>query len=160
MSNNLMGFLREQGTEQQLTTYDTPQHNGIAESLNQHLTEWVRALLHHSSLPKTLWGEALRHATWLKNRSSTRVLGIITPYERLNGHKPNMAGVPEWGQRVWVCNFKGSKLDARGLMARWVGYDTESPHAHRIYWPEKHSLLVKRDIRFTTDTVIVYVPAT
>jgi hypothetical protein len=122
--------------------------------------ERVRALLHHSGLPKTLWGEALHHATWLKNRSSTRVLGIITPYECLNGYKPNMAGVPEWGQRVWVRNFKGTKLDARGLMARWVGFDKESTHAHRVYWPEKHSLSVERDVRFTSDTVIVYTPST
>jgi transposase InsO family protein len=160
MSKDLMGFLREQGTEQRLTTHDTPQHNGIAESLNRRLMERVRALLHHSGLPKTLWGEALHHATWLKNRSSTRILGIITPYERLNGHKPNIAGVPEWGQRVWVRNLKGNKLDVRGLLARWVGFDKESTHAHRVYWPEKHSLSVERDVRFTSDTVIVYTPST
>jgi hypothetical protein len=121
--------------------------------------ERVRALLHHSGLPKTLWGEALHHATWLKNRSSTCILGIITPYERLNGHKLNMAGVPEWGQQVWVRNLKGNKLDARGLLARWVGFDKESTHAHRVYWPEKHSLSVERDVRFTSDTVIVYTPS-
>jgi hypothetical protein len=88
------------------------------------------------------------------------VLGAITPYERLHGHKPNLAGVPEWGQHVWVHNLKGSKLDARGLPARWVGYDKESTHAHRIYWPEKHSLSVERDVKFTTNTVTVYTPST
>jgi hypothetical protein len=118
--------------------------------------ERVRALLHHSGLPKSLWGEALQHATWLKNRTSTRALGATTPFERLHGHKPNLAGVPEWGQRVWVKTFKGSKLDARGMPARWVGYDIESPHAHRIYWPEKHSISVERDVKFTSDTVTVY----
>jgi hypothetical protein len=48
-------FLREQGTERPLTTHDTPQHNRIAESLNRQLVERVRAVLHCSDLPKTLW---------------------------------------------------------------------------------------------------------
>jgi transposase InsO family protein len=38
-SNALEAFLREQGIEQRLTTHDTPQHNGVAESLNRRLLE-------------------------------------------------------------------------------------------------------------------------
>jgi len=38
-------FLKEQGTERRLTTHDTPQHNGIAESLNRRLVECVQAIL-------------------------------------------------------------------------------------------------------------------
>ena len=145
--NEFSTFLKEQGTERMLTTHDTPQHNGIAESLNRRLVERVRALLHHSGLPRTLWGEALHFAVWLKNRTSTRVLGTVTPFERVNGYKPNLGGVPEWGQRVWVHNDKGSKLDARGTIARWVGFDADSPHAHRIYWPETGRVSVERNIK-------------
>src|SRR6266702_8775870 len=75
----------------------------------------MHAVLHHSSLPKHLWGEATLFATWLKNRTSTWALGNITPYERLHGQKPNLAGVPEWGQRVWVHTDAGSKLDGRAI---------------------------------------------
>jgi hypothetical protein len=160
-SNALKAFHQQHGTEQWLTMHDTPQHNGIAEALNQRLMERVRAFLHHSGLPKFLWGEALQHTVWLKNRTSTCVLGAITPFERLYEHKPNLAGVPEWGQRIWVRNLKGSKLDAHGLPARWVGYDIESPHAHRVYWPEKHPnpISVERDMKFTSDTVTLYLPS-
>jgi hypothetical protein len=130
----------------------------VAESLNRRLLERVRTLLHHSGLPKTLWGEAFHHAIWLKNRTSTRALGVITPYEQLHSHKPNLGSVPEWGQRVWVHNSKGNKLDARGVMGHWVGYDWDSPHAHRIYWPEKHSISFERDVKLTTNLLIVYTP--
>jgi transposase InsO family protein len=34
-------FLQEEGTEHRLTTHDTPQHNGVAESLNRRLLERV-----------------------------------------------------------------------------------------------------------------------
>ena len=39
-------FLQEQGTECCLTTHDTPQHNGVAELLDRHLLERVRAMRH------------------------------------------------------------------------------------------------------------------
>jgi transposase InsO family protein len=37
-------FLAEQGTKQRLTMHDTPQHNGVAESLNHHLCKTPEGL--------------------------------------------------------------------------------------------------------------------
>ena len=153
--NDFTKFLNAEGTERRLTTHDTPQHNGVAESLNRRLMERVRAFRIQADLPKFLWVEAARFVVWLKNRSLTRLLGTATPYERLTGRKPNLAGVPEWGQRVWVHDSSGTKLEARAEVARWVGYDSDSTHAHRIYWPETQKISVERDIKFTSDTVIV-----
>jgi hypothetical protein len=156
--NEFTRFLEEQGTERRLTTHDTPQHNGVAESLNRRLVERVRAVLHQSGLPKTLWGEALNHVVWLKNRTSTRSLGNVTPYERVHGDKPSLAGVPEWGVPVWVHHDKGSKLDGRGILGRWVGFDVNSTHAHRVYWPQKGTVTVERNIRLTSPTVTLRLP--
>jgi transposase InsO family protein len=64
-------FLQEEGTKCRLMTHNTLQHNGIAELLNCQLLEQVQARLLHSGLPKTLWGEALHFAVWLKNCTST-----------------------------------------------------------------------------------------
>lgn len=111
-SHNFMNFLREQGTERRLTTHDTPQHNGVVESLNHRLLERMRAMLHQADLPKNLWAEAINFAVWLKNRTTTKTLGSITPYKRLYGQKPNLGSVPEWGQHIWVNHATGSKLDA------------------------------------------------
>ena len=152
-------FLQEQGTERRLTTHDTPQHNGVAESLNRRLLERVRAMMHSADdLPKNLWGEAVSHAVWLKNRTSTRILGKVTPFECLYGEKPNLGGVPEWGQRIWVHDNTGSKLDAQANEARWVGFDKDSTHAHRVYWPGKNSVSVERDIKFVPITVSIFTP--
>ena len=148
-------FLWEQGTEHRLTTHDTPQHNGIAESLNRCLVECVRAILHQSGLPATLWAEALHFIVWVKNRTLTRVLGNVTPHEKLTGQKPNIAGVPKWGQRVWVHTTMNSKLGACGVIAHWVGYDRDSTHAHRIYWPGKNKVSVERNVKFTAGTEVI-----
>ena len=91
---------------------DTPQHNGVAESLNCCLMGRTRrAILHQAALPKLLLAEAIYFAVQLKNRTSTKSLGSITPYERLYREKSNLANVPEWRQRVWVYNASGTKLD-------------------------------------------------
>jgi transposase InsO family protein len=157
--NEFSKFLAEQGTERRLTTHDTPQHNGVAESLNRRLMERVRACIIQSELPKALWAEAANFVIWVKNRTTTKVLGNVTPQERLTGRKPNLAGLPEWGQRVWVHIGDGSKLEARAWPGRWVGYDSGSTHAHRIYWPDKHGISVERDVRFTADFTTVYTSA-
>ena len=149
-------FLNEQGTKRRLTTHDTPQHNGVAESLNRCLLKCVRAMRHDSRLPKYLWGEAVNFATWLKNCTSTRALGNVTPYKRLYGNKPNLAGEPEWGQHVWVHDDSGSKLDARAIEGHWVGYDKDSTHAHRIYIPSKNSIAVEQNVRFVPTNVTIH----
>ena len=146
-------FLREQGTERRLTTHDTPQHNGVVESLNRRLVE------HQSGLPEMLWAEALHFAVWVKNWTLTRVLGNVTPFEKLTGRKPNIAGVPEWGQCVWVHTTVNSKLGARGIIGHWVGFDKDSTHAHRIYWAKAAArqprVSVKRNIKFIAGAEVI-----
>ena len=154
-SNDFTAYLRQQGTERRLTTADTPQHNGVAESLNRRLMERVRAMMHQANLPKNLWAEAIHHAVWLKNRTSMKVLGNQTPCKRLYKTKPNFAGVPEWGQEIWVYNPVGTKLDARAKQARWVGYDANSTHAHRVYWAGKNSVSVERNVKFISPSVVI-----
>src|SRR6266404_153626 len=95
-------LLQEEGTERCLTMHDMPQHNSVAESLNRQLLERVHAMLHQSNLPKNLWAEALHHAVWLKNRTSTCAIGNIAPYDKLYGSKPDLSSIPEWGQSIWV----------------------------------------------------------
>ena len=93
--------------------HDTPTYNGVAERLNHVLLEHTQAFLHSSMLPKFLWGEAVKRAVWLKNRMVTRaLLNDKTPYEMLYGKKPNLAGLREWGMKVWVHDASGTKLKA------------------------------------------------
>jgi len=94
-SNKFTKFLTEQGTECRLTMHDTPQHNRVAESLNRCIMERVHACLIQSRLPKSLWAEAANFVIWVKNCTTTKVLGDITPHKKLTRWKPNLAGVQE-----------------------------------------------------------------
>ena len=106
-----------------------------------------------------LWVEALHFAVWAKNRTLTQVLGNVTPFEKLTGRKPNIAGVPEWGQRVWVHTTVNSKLGARGVIGHWVGFDKDSTHAHRIYWAKAAAgqprVSVERNVKFITGAEVI-----
>ena len=135
------------GTARRLTVHDTPQLNGVAERLNRTIVERIRAFTHSSGLPKFLWGEALRHATWLKNRSATRALDGLTPFQVLFGRAPDISRLRRWGATVWVHVGDGDKLAARAREGRWLGFDTES-RAHRIYFPSSRSVAVERNVYF------------
>ena len=71
LSGEFSDHLQKEGTIRRLTVHDTPEYNGVSERLNRTLLEKVRAMLHKSHLPRFLWGEALAHAVFIKNRTWT-----------------------------------------------------------------------------------------
>jgi transposase InsO family protein len=147
LSKGFDKHLAAAGTACRLTTHDMPQLNGATERLNRTLLECIRAFTHMSGLPKTLWGEGLRHTTWLKNRMATHVLDGKTPFEVLFGTPPDLSRLRLWGCPVWVHDMSGAKLNVQARRARWIGFDVDV-HAHRVYWPGSGNVSVERNIYF------------
>ena len=58
----------------------TPQQNGIADRRNRAILDMVRCMLVNSSLPKFLWVEALKTATYILNQVPSKYVPK-TPYE-------------------------------------------------------------------------------
>jgi transposase InsO family protein len=141
-------YLASKGIARRLTVHDTPEHNGVAERLNRTLMEKVRAMLHAAGLPENLWGEALKHAVWLKNRTSTKALGGLTPYEAVHKSKPDLRNIYEWGCKVMVHVDGGKKLDDRAREGRWLGVAQDTIDGHRIYYPDNRTIRVERSIKF------------
>ena len=94
--------MKTKGTVQKLNVHDTPQYTGVTERRNWTIAERVQALLHASGLPKFLWAEAAQHAVWLLNRTTTRAIKGMTPYEAAFGKKPDLKGLREWGEKVYM----------------------------------------------------------
>ena len=138
--------LKSAGTTQKLTVHDTPQHNGVAERLNRTLLERACAMIHDSGLPRFLWGEAVRHAVWLKNRTPTKALQGATPLEVATGKLPDFSRLRPWGSKVWVRTEGGDKLGGRVAIGCWVGVDDDSPNGCRVFWPSKRSVTVERNV--------------
>src|ERR1700723_2342239 len=96
LSGPFDNHLAKAGTLRILTVHDTPEYNGVSERLNRTPFEKVRAMLHASQLLKFLWGEAVKHTVYLKNRTSTKALNRMTPFEAYFGKKPNLTGFHEF----------------------------------------------------------------
>jgi hypothetical protein len=114
-------------------------------------------MLHASGMPKFLWGEAVNHAVYLKNGTSTRALDNKTPFEMVYGKKPDLSRLPEFGAKVWVHDPNNSKLDGRAKGGRWVGFD-EVSSGHRIYIEGKRTIAVERSVKLDRDDVLVPIP--
>jgi Reverse transcriptase (RNA-dependent DNA polymerase)/Integrase core domain len=147
LSNTFTMHLDSKGTTRLLTVHNSPASNRIAERCNGVIAEHVRVMLLESNLPKFLWAEAAHHTMWLCNRTTTNHLQLATPYQILRNEASDLSHVVPWGVNVWVKVNSVGKLDARGWLGRFVGYDDESK-AIRIYWPDSRSIRIEHDVLF------------
>lgn len=109
----------------------------------------TRSILKAMECPNYLWGEAVRHATYLINRVATRVLEVMTPYEALKKKKPNVGHIRVFGcigyTKVDTPHLK--KLDDRSQILVHLGTEPGSK-AYRLYDPMSRKIIVSRDVIF------------
>jgi transposase InsO family protein len=72
-------YCAKYGIRHKKTIPGTPQHNGVAERMNHTIVEKVRCMLKMAKLPKHFWGEAVRTACYLINRSPSVPLKFEIP---------------------------------------------------------------------------------
>jgi hypothetical protein len=68
---------------------DDPQQNGVAERRNRTLMDMVRSMLSYTTLPISLWKEALKTAVHILNRVPSKSVPK-TPYEMWTDRKPTL----------------------------------------------------------------------
>lgn len=90
MSHEFQIYCDKKGIQRHLTAPYSPQQNGVVERRNRTLLEMTRSVLKHMHVPNTLWGEAVRHSTYLINRLAIQALDERTPYEMLRSRKPSL----------------------------------------------------------------------
>ena len=128
------------------------QDNAIGHQIRRIIEERGNEFLRNSTLPETLWPEAIDYAAWLKNRISTRALKCKkTPWELEEGNKPDLSREKIWGSRVYVSytdEERGRKLyDPRGWLGYFVGCENES--IYRVWDPSAQK--VKRVVYTTVE---------
>ena len=98
-------------------------------------------------MPKSLWAEAVNHATQLKNRSPTKAIPGKTPYEAVNRSKPNLENLHQFRCSVFVKRTHSPKLEPKAKEARFVRYHSYSKGYH-IFWQKKKKVPVKQEVMF------------
>ena len=70
-----------------------------------------------------------------------------TPYEMVQGKKPNLHDTYEWGKEVYIKIKPDDKLAHQATKAKCTGHSFQSD-GHLIYWPRVHKVSVERNIIF------------
>lgn len=141
----LSSYFKQKGIEHQITMPYSPQQNGKAERLNLTIEEKARAMLCEANLPKSLWGEAVNTANYLRNRSPAADRDC-TPYELLFGKKPDISNLRTFGCEAYVHipKVKRGKLDNTAEKGIMVGYE---PNGYRILL-DNNRVQLSRDVLF------------
>uniref|UniRef100_A0ACD5YKV7 Uncharacterized protein n=3 Tax=Avena sativa TaxID=4498 RepID=A0ACD5YKV7_AVESA len=107
-SNEFASYCEEMGIQRCMTAPYSPQQNGVVERRNQSVVEMARSLLKGMGVPNTYWGEAVRTAVHILNRSPTRSLQGITPYEAWRRKKPTVDYLRTFGEFTVVYSDIGT----------------------------------------------------
>jgi transposase InsO family protein len=116
-------YLRECGIKHEMTTADTPQHNGVTEQMNRTQVETARTLLTDANLPNSYWYDAVEYAAYLHNLVPTRSLELDqTPEEAWSGNKPNVSLL-----RVFGCKAYSMFISQTSNAANWTRSPSSAP---------------------------------
>lgn len=101
------------------------------------------------NVPNYMWGEAVRHATYLINRVPTRALKNQTPYECLRNKKPSVGHLKIFGCVAYAKIDSGhlKKLYDRSVKLVHLGIEPGTK-AYRLYNPSNRQITVSRDVIF------------
>ena len=148
-SKEFESYLKAEGIRHELTIPNNPEQNGVAERMNRTLVETVRSMLVNSNLPCTFWAEALSTATYLRNRSPTKAVSGMTPYEAWTGIKPQVGGLRVFGCQAFVHIPKEErkKLEVKSRKCVLLGYGSTTK-GYRLYDPQKGKVFHSRDVIF------------
>ena len=106
-------FCEGKGIVQEFTPVHTPECNGVAERLNRTLLEKCRSMLADCGQEKSFWGESLMAATYLKNRTPSRTIGMKLPIEMWSGNQAKLGHIRVFGSLVYFMDKKATRKKAR-----------------------------------------------
>jgi transposase InsO family protein len=142
-------LLESEGIRQELTTTYTPEQNGASERDNRTIVEAARSMVHESNLPIRFWGEAVMTAVYVLNRTGTRTLDNITPFEAWYKQKPSVSHLRVFGTDAYVHVPKElrKKWEPKSKKGIFMGYSACSK-AYRIWDVADRKIIESRDVLF------------
>jgi hypothetical protein len=121
----------------------------VVERRNQTIVGMARSMLKAKGVPATFWGEAVSTAVFILNRSPTKSLKGMTPFEAWHGRKPDVSFLRTFGCVGHVKETRPglAKLADRSTQMVLLGYEAGSK-AYRLYDPRARRVCISRDVVF------------
>jgi hypothetical protein len=122
----LNSFFKQIGIIHHVSCPHAHQQNGSAERKHRHIVEVGLSLLAHASMPLKFWDEAFLTATYLINRTPSRVLNFDIPLTHLFQEQPNFSFLRVFGCACWpnLRPYNKHKLQFRSKKCVFLGYST------------------------------------
>jgi transposase InsO family protein len=123
----------EFGIRHQFLAKYTPQSIGLVERKNRTLIDMARSMLSKYNVSNSFWAKAINIGCYYSNRLYCHPMMEKTPYELLNGRKPNIAYFQVFGYKCYILK-KGtrlSKFEKKCDEGFLLGYSTTSK-AYRL----------------------------
>lgn len=131
------------------TVSGTPQHNCLAERMNQTLIERVISLHVQSDLPKQFWIEAVNTTTYLINRGPSVPLEHKIPEEVWSRKKVKLSHLKVFGcvVHVHISDQGRNKLDPKSKKCTFIGYG-EDEFGYRLWDDDNIKMICNKDVIF------------
>ena len=118
-------IVRTLGAKQLFSNVEHPWENVRAERSFETIFSKARAMLKYADLPNGLWGKAVQHAVYLKNRCPSTRLNFIAPLQFRTGEQINYKNLRVFGCPaqifVRVKERANSKLSSRSEKGTFIG---------------------------------------
>ena len=127
-------MLKDRGIEIIPSAPHIHQQNGRAEHIIHTIMEKGEAMRHDACIPQSWWEFSFEHATHVYNRTPMRRLNWRTPYEVLNGSKPDISHLRVFGCGAYVFlppEVRKNKLSPRSELMVYLGVG-DGNHNHKF----------------------------
>jgi hypothetical protein len=120
----LNSFFTKIGISHQVSCPHTHQQNESAEHKYRHIVKVGLSLLARAFMPLKFWDEAFLAATFLINRTLSKVINFQTPIERLFSVKPQYSSLRIFSCACWpnLRPYNQHKLEFRSKECAFLGY--------------------------------------
>ena len=122
--------------------------------MNRILVETLRSMLVDAKLPHAFWAEAVSTAVYLRNRSPTKAIEDMTPYEAWMKRKPQVEYLRVFGCDAYahVAKDERKKLDSKSRKCIFLGYGEETK-GYRLYDSSRSKVIYSRDVQFNEESM-------
>jgi len=149
LSGSMKQFYTQKGIIHHTSCIDTPQQNESVERKHRHVLNVAPPLLFQAYLTIDFWGESILTATYVINRTPSKVLGGKTPYKVLFKAQPPYDHVKMLGCLCYT-HFKSrtrDKFAPRSRKCVFVGYPC-GKKGWKVYDLETNEIFVSCDVGF------------
>ncbi|XP_060969571.1 uncharacterized protein LOC133036828 [Cannabis sativa] len=156
---NLTSFYASKGIIQYHSCVEKPQQNSVVERKHQHILNIARALSFQSHLPLAYWPYLVSTATYLLNRTPSKLFKGLTSFEMLYNKYPQYDHLRSFGCLAYgsTLDSKRHKFSPRSRASIFIGYPM-GMKAYTLLDIESKQIYISRDVHTAAPIKPVDIP--